>query len=132
MKQLRHVSSESRYLFKSLSVLERKLGPVLFQFPASFRADRSVIEDFLAQIPRGTPCAFEFRNSSWLEAGIQDLLREKGHSLCIADADEAPAHEIVSTAPWGYLRLRRSDYDADLSQWAEKVLYKNGSAPRVL
>lgn len=123
MKQLRHVSSESRYLFKSLSVLERRLGPVLFQFPASFRADASVLEEFLALIPRGTPCAFEFRGLSRLDAGTLDLLRAKGHSLCIADSDEARATEIISTADWGYLRLRRSDYtDADLSHWAEKAL----------
>ena len=68
-------------------------------------------------------CAFEFRNPSWLEDGIVDLLRGKGCSLCTADADEGPAKEIVSTAPWGYLRLRRSDYtDVDLSEWAEKIL----------
>ena len=31
--------------------------------------------------------------------------------------------EIISTAPWGYLRLRRSDYtEADLSQWLERIL----------
>ena len=31
--------------------------------------------------------------------------------------------EIINTAPWGYLRLRRSDYtDGDLSQWLEKIL----------
>ncbi len=123
MKQLRHVSSESRYLFKSISVLERKLGPVLFQFPPSFRIDAAALEEFLALIPRGTPCAFEFRGPSRLDAGTLDLLRAKGHSLCIADADESPAHEIISTADWGYLRLRRSDYtETDLSQWAEKVL----------
>ncbi len=29
----------------------------------------------------------------------------------------------MSTAAWGYLRLRRSDYtDADLSEWAERIL----------
>jgi uncharacterized protein YecE (DUF72 family) len=29
----------------------------------------------------------------------------------------------MSTAPWGYLRLRRSEYtDTDLSEWAERVL----------
>jgi len=51
------------------------------------------------------------------------LLREKGCSLCIADVDEAPAPEIISTAPWGYLRLRRSDYvDADLGRWIDGIL----------
>jgi uncharacterized protein YecE (DUF72 family) len=124
MKRLRHVSSEAGYLFKSLSVLERKLGPVLFQFPASFHADLPALQDFLALVHGNTSCAFEFRSSSWLDdARILGLLREKGCSLCIADADEKPAHEIISTASWGYLRLRRSDYtDADLSLWAEKIL----------
>jgi len=36
--------------------------------------------------------------------------------------DETPAEEIVSTAPWGYLRLRRSDYtEADLAGWAQRI-----------
>jgi uncharacterized protein YecE (DUF72 family) len=123
MKRLHHVSSETGYLFKSLSILEKKLGAVLFQFPESFHADRALLKEFLALIPRAALCAFEFRSSSWLDDGTLDLLRQKKCSLCIADADEAPAGEIISTATWGYLRLRRSDYtDADLSQWAEKVL----------
>jgi uncharacterized protein YecE (DUF72 family) len=68
-------------------------------------------------------CAFEFRSPSWLNDEILDLLRKKGSSLCIADTDENPVDEIVSTAPWGYLRLRRSDYtDADLAQWVERIL----------
>jgi uncharacterized protein YecE (DUF72 family) len=123
MKQLRNVFEETEYLFRSLSVLDRKLGPVLFQFPKSFHADRPALEDFLALIPGTTACAFEFRSPSWLDAEILDLLRKRECSLCIADADENPAQEIISTAPWGYLRLRRSDYtDADLSQWVERIL----------
>ena len=123
MKRLHHVSSETGYLFKSLSVLERKLGPVLFQFPKTFQADPAVLKEFLALVPRTALCAFEFRSPSWHEDETLDLLREKGCSLCVADDDEARAGEIISTASWGYLRLRRSDYtDADLSLWAETVL----------
>jgi uncharacterized protein YecE (DUF72 family) len=123
LKQLRNVSEETKYLFRTLSVLDRKLGPVLFQFPKSFRADRPALEDFLALILGDMACAFEFRNPSWIDDEILDLLRKKGSSLCIADSDENPAHEIISTAPWGYLRLRRLDYtDADLSQWMERIL----------
>ena len=36
LKRLRNVGEETGYLFRSLSILERKLGPVLFQFPKSF------------------------------------------------------------------------------------------------
>jgi uncharacterized protein YecE (DUF72 family) len=123
LKRLRNVGEETEYLFRTLSVLGRKLGPVLFQFPGSFRADRRALEDFLGLIPGDMSCAFEFRSPSWLDVEILDLLRKKGRSLCIADVDENPADEIINTAPWGYLRLRRADYtDADLSQWVGRVL----------
>ncbi len=123
IKQLRHVFEETEYLFRSLTVLDRKLGPILFQFPKSFHADRQALEDFLPLIPDAASCAFDFRNPTWLEEGIPDLLRKKGCSWCIEDTDENPMKEIITTTTWGYLRLRRSDYiDADLQQWAERVL----------
>jgi len=122
-KRLRNIGSETEYLFRTLATLGRKLGPILFQFPKTFPADAAALKGLLALIPDGALCAFEFRNPSWLDKAVLDLLRKKGCGLCIADADEDPAKEIVSTAPLGYLRLRRSDYtDADLSQWAERVL----------
>jgi uncharacterized protein YecE (DUF72 family) len=123
LKRLRDVSEEVRYLFGTLSVLDGKLGPVLFQFPKSFRAARPVLEDFLDLILGDIACAFEFRSPSWLDDEILDLLRKKGASLCIADSDESPTQEIIRTTSWGYLRLRRSDYtDADLSDWIERIL----------
>ncbi len=123
LKQLRNVGEETEYLFRSLSVLDRKLGPVLFQFPKSFRADRQALRDFLDLVPDKVSCAFEFRSPSWRDLQILALLRERGCSLCTADIDESPADEIINTAPWGYLRLRRSDYtDADLSQWLKRIL----------
>jgi uncharacterized protein YecE (DUF72 family) len=123
LKQLRNVFEETEYLFGTLSVLDNRLGPVLFQFPRSFRDDRPALQDFLGLIPGGSACAFEFRSTSWLNDDIMNLLRERGSSLCIADTDENPAKEIISTAPWGYLRLRRSDYtDADLLHWLERIL----------
>jgi uncharacterized protein YecE (DUF72 family) len=123
LKQLRNVGAETDYLFRSLSVLDRKLGPILFQFPKSFHRDQPALEHFLDLIPGTLSCAFEFRSPSWLDGKILDLLGERGCSLCIADTDENPANEIINTAPWGYLRLRRSDYaDAALSEWAERIL----------
>jgi len=123
IRQLRNVFEQTEYLFKTLSVLDRKLGPILFQFPKSFHANVPALVDFLALIPSTAACAFEFRSPSWLDAGMPDLLRQKGCSLCIADTDENPAQDMISTTLWGYLRLRRSDYkDADLSQWVERIL----------
>ena len=111
------------YLFRTLSVLGKRLGPVLFQFPKSFHADLPALKNFLSLIPRTISCAFEFRNPSWLDEAVLDLLREKGCSLCTPDSDENATTEIISTASWGYLRLRRVDYtEAELSQWMKRII----------
>lgn len=122
LKRLRNVDEETGYLFRTLSVLGKKLGPVLFQFPKSCHADFTALRDFLELVP-GISCAFEFRHPSWLDDEILNLLRKRDYSLCTADTDEDPADEIIGTASWGYLRLRRSGYtDADLSQWMKRIL----------
>jgi len=81
------------------------------------------LADVMQLIPGNLSCAFEFRSKSWFKGEIMDLLRKRGCSLCTADTDEKPADEIISTAPWGYLRLRRSNYtETDLSQWVDRIL----------
>ena len=122
-KRLKNVQGETEYLFRTLPALGAKLGPVLFQFPANFPANRPALAAFFALVPGDIDCAFEFRSPSWHTEEILGLLRERGCGLCIADTDENPAGEIVSTAPWGYLRLRRSDYGENaLIQWRERIL----------
>jgi len=117
------VGDEARYLFGTLPVLGKKLGPVLFQFPESFHADQPLLKAFVGLIPGHISAAFEFRHPSWLKDETLDLLRAREFSLCIADTDESPADKIISTASWGYLRLRRSEYtDAALAGWLEKIL----------
>jgi len=121
-KRLKDVEEEAEYLFRTVQVLGEKLGTVLVQFPASFRANRQRLEDLLRLVPETVRCAFEFRSPTWLEAGIPELLAGNGHALCVADTDESPATESLGTARWGYLRLRRSEYaEADLALWAERV-----------
>ncbi len=125
LKQLRNVGEETDYFFRTLALLKGKLGPALFQFPRSFHAkkNRPALGEFLTLLPGDARCAFDLRSPTWLEAGIADILREKGCALCLEDTDENPVKEIVATADWGYLRLRRSDYtEADLSHWLAKIL----------
>jgi uncharacterized protein YecE (DUF72 family) len=77
-------------------------------------------------IPAYIACAFEFRSPAWLTAETFDLLRGRGFSLCTPDSDDNPPAEIIGTATWGYLRLRRSDYtEADLSRWLDQIRAQN-------
>ena len=50
------------------------------------------------------------------------MLREKQAALCLAEAENDLDIPFVSTADWGYLRLRRPDYgDAELKEWKRRV-----------
>jgi uncharacterized protein YecE (DUF72 family) len=123
VKRLKDVGEETGYFFKTLSVLGGRLGPILFQFPKTFRPDRQRLENFLSLIPLNASCAFEFRSAAGHDPEIHSLLQERGHSLVNADTEEAPVGEIIKTASWGYLRLRRPDYsDVELSSWLKKII----------
>ena len=57
-----------------------------------------------------------------MNPAVIGLLHSKGACLCMEDTDEKPVEEIVSTASWGYFRLRRTDYsDDELALWAKKI-----------
>jgi uncharacterized protein YecE (DUF72 family) len=113
----------TEYLLSTLGALGPKLGVILFQMPPNLKADVERLEAFLGILPRGTSGAFEFRHESWKDASVYNLLRARDMAWVCADTDDSSEDEpIVSTAPWGYLRLRRPDYaDGDLTRWAEQV-----------
>ena len=124
MKRLKDVAEPVDYFFRTAAVLGPKLGPVLFQLPPNFKKDVVRLRDFLALLPADRPVAFEFRHESWFDEEIYAALRDRGAALCAADTDDSGEEgaPIVPTGPWGYLRLRRADYDdAALRSWVERV-----------
>jgi len=86
-----------------LKVLGPKLGPVLFQLPAHFKANRERLASFLKMLSKRRIYAFEFRDASWYEPAILDLLRDFNISLCLSDHRDAPAPWEV-TASHVYIR----------------------------
>jgi len=98
-----------------------KLGPVLYQLPPNLKRDDTLFAEFLAQLPRDVPAAFEFRHESWFADETFRALEGAGAALCVAESEEL-ATPRVRTAPFGYLRLRRLDYKKrDLDSWAAWV-----------
>ena len=120
-KRLKEAGDEVAYFFQTANVLGDRLGPTLIQLPPNLKKDLPRLESFLSVLPEGAKSAFEFRHASWFEDDVYEALRARGAALCIAE-DEELATPLVATAPWGYLRLRRQDYDdAAVAGWAEKV-----------
>ena len=120
-KRLKEAGDEVAYFFQTAATLGERLGPTLFQLPPNLKKDLPRLESFLTVLPEGARVAFEFRHASWFEEDVFSVLRTHGSALCVAE-DEELATPVVATAPWGYLRLRRQDYDdAAVAGWAEKV-----------
>ena len=120
-KRLKEAGDEVAYFFQTASTLGERLGPTLIQLPPNLKKDLPRLEAFLGVLPEGARAAFEFRHASWFEDDVFEALRARKAALCIAE-DEELATPLVATADWGYLRLRRQDYDdAAVAAWAEKV-----------
>jgi uncharacterized protein YecE (DUF72 family) len=112
----------TEYLLSTTSELGDRLGVVLFQMPPNLKKDAPRLANFLEILPEGTRAAFEFRHETWKDEEVYEALRERDMAFVGADTEDSEDEAPVSTASWGYLRLRRPDYeDADLARWAERI-----------
>ena len=121
-QRLKDTDDSVSYLLEVAGALKERLGPLLFQLPPYLKKDAPRLREFLALLPSDRRAAFEFRHQSWFDDEVFGLLRDHRAVLCIAEAENDLEIPFVSTADWGYLRLRRPDYgDAELKAWAKRV-----------
>ena len=127
--KLKDVRETSQTFVSIAQTLGPRLGALLFQLPPYAKKELGVLRAFLEDIPRSDRprLAFEFRHPSWLDEDALAILRAHGAALCLSESDDSVAGDelaapLVSTADWGYLRLRRTDYtDADLVAWGTRL-----------
>jgi uncharacterized protein YecE (DUF72 family) len=107
-------------------VASPKLGPVLWQLPATFRRDDERLGAALERLPPGRHC-FEFRHESWFREDVYALLRERGVALVIGDHPGRPFQTRELTAGWTFVRFHGGhgeggDYtDAELATWRRRL-----------
>lgn len=124
-KKLKDADEETNYLLSTAKTLGSRLGVILFQQPPYLRKNADLLKSFLELIPNDIRAAFEFRHHSWFDNETYALLKEKNCALCIADTEDSDG-QIVSTADWGYLRLRKPDYsETALSDWKNQIQAQN-------
>lgn len=101
-----------------------KLGCVLFRVPAEVARDDERLAALLAAWPGDLPLTLECRDPSWAVDEVFEMLRGAGAAWCSTDLDEDPEPPALRvTAPWLYIRLRRTAYDeAELASWADRLV----------
>jgi uncharacterized protein YecE (DUF72 family) len=150
MKRLRDIEAPLANFFASgVFNLREKLGPILWQFPPSFRYEPDRLERFFELLPRDTAealslarrrdarvkgrsrlaidasrrmrHAMEVRHESFLDESFVRLLRRYGIALVVADtAQKWPYREDV-TADFVYMRLH-----------GDKKIYHSGYTAKAL
>ena len=122
-QKLADVGDEVAHLFDVIGVLGQKLGPVLFQLPPFLKKDLGLLTAFLRILPAGKRAALEFRHPSWFTDDVYAALAECNVALVGGDLEEADnSPPLVATADFGYLRLRRLDYEpSGLEDWSTQI-----------
>lgn len=121
-KRLKDAGSNVQELKDALQGLKKQAGPVLFQLPPNFKKDIERLDTFLKSIGKGISAAFEFRHESWYDDEVFKCLRKHACALCAADAEDTPKAQLVRTAKWGYVRLRRDGYTKKaLTTWLKNI-----------
>lgn len=138
VRRLREVDGALANFFASgIFQLKEKLGPILWQFPPSFKFDPALFEAFLRQLPHDTEAALaiardceprmegrsylsvdrkrrmrhavEIRNASFVDPAFVELLRKYQIALVVADtAGKWPHHEDL-TSDFVYIRLHGAE-----------------------
>ena len=117
IKRLNGVKEAWKQFLENALYLKEKLGPILFQFPPSFKATGEGIKRLtkflkLLSLDRDRvsielKCAFEFRHKSWCDEKIYKLLKKYNVAWVIADSPNYPKAEEV-TADFAYIRMHGS------------------------
>ena len=126
MKKLKDVRQSLDNFLLNAEGLEEKLGPILFQLPPGWKINLERLKDFLEILPPQYKYTFEFRNPTWYNDQVYELLRLHKCAFCIY---ELAGHfsPIVITADFVYVRLHgpegkyAGNYSEEtLQQWARE------------
>jgi uncharacterized protein YecE (DUF72 family) len=127
MKKLKDPRDSLERFWERARLLGEQLGPVLFQLPPRWHVNTERLEAFLQALPEGPQYTFEFRDPSWFDPKVYELLERHGAAFCIYELGEQASPREV-TADFVYIRLHgpeagySGDYgDEALQRWAERL-----------
>lgn len=104
MKKLRDPGKTVGAFLERISLLEDKLGPILFQLPPHWRCNTERLSEFLDGLSSDFRYAFEFRDPSWLVPETLALLARHNAAFCIYELEGYTTPEEI-TADLVYVRL---------------------------
>ncbi|OGW53462.1 MAG: hypothetical protein A2Y81_04245 [Nitrospirae bacterium RBG_13_43_8] len=104
IKKLKDCAEPLDAFFSRATLLKEKLGAILWQLPPTFAADIERLKDFIEMLnPYCLRNTFEFRNKTWMDKKVFDLLKKEKSALCMADWPDF-LDKLPLTADFVYMR----------------------------
>lgn len=124
MKKLKDPKKPVHSFLRRIKILDDKLGPILFQLPPSWKINIERLSSFLEILPKDYRYTFEFRDPSWFDSKVYEILSKYEAAFCIYELDGRLSPKEVTT-DFVYIRLHgpegayKGQYKTDmLNKWA--------------
>jgi uncharacterized protein YecE (DUF72 family) len=124
--KLKDIEDNLNHFLSRVRRLGDSLKTVFWQFPPSFDKDLDRLKKFIQKLPNDQHFAFEFRDTSWLDEEVYDLLRDNNAAIVWQSSGEFP-DDCTPTADFIYIRFhgltgyKYSYKESDLKPWAEII-----------
>jgi uncharacterized protein YecE (DUF72 family) len=120
MKKLKDPDKPVKRFLESSRDLKKKLGPVLFQFPPAWKFNSERFKKFIKKLPSKYKYTFEFRNDTWWNDEVLNLLKKYNSAFCIYELNGTITPKEI-TADFIYIRLH-GPHGKYQGNYSEKVL----------
>lgn len=127
MKKLKDPKEPLHLFLERTRILKGNLGPILFQLPPHWRCNTERLKEFVKLLPSNMRFVFEFREPSWFNKEIYDILKENNIALCIYHMPEFES-PIEVTAKFAYIRFHGTEFlyggrysKKELLKWADLI-----------
>jgi uncharacterized protein YecE (DUF72 family) len=134
VKMLKDCLEETAIFLERASLLKKKIGVLLLQFPYAFKPEKvPLLRDFLESLPKTHRYAVEVRNRNLLKDSFYSVLRDNNVALTWVDTPFMPEiNEVTSDLIYirwegdrrevnGTLSRREVDKVEKIKAWADKI-----------
>jgi uncharacterized protein YecE (DUF72 family) len=127
IKRLNNLGFAVNKFIRRIRPLQPKLGPLLWQLPPNMKKDLPRLRKFLQRLPKEFSHAVEFRETSWMDPAVMELLRGFNAAFVSVSSMRMP-QDFSVTSDFVYIRFHglsggpHHDYTkAELAPWAKHI-----------
>ncbi|GAX88254.1 conserved hypothetical protein [Lebetimonas natsushimae] len=100
--KLKNIDKLKEFL-EIVSVLDEKLGVVLFQLPPSLKYEKDLFVNFINSLNKNLKYAIECRNKSWYKYEVYEIMKQ--NNICLVWHDFNQDFIFEYTANFNYIRF---------------------------